>query len=240
MDQLKITEQLHRRDRKVANATPFCPGSQDLAAFLHGALEEEARESFRRHLAACRHCRARLGVMARARQDEGPVTIREDLLQQAIDFGQPARRPVRWRMPAVAAAGVAALAIALSQGPFREPRGGDSATPLTEPSRSQRNLEQISPAPAILLPAEGSRVPVADLQVWWTRVPGSLYYDIRLLDAAGFVVWEDRLSGTQSAIPPGLPLVQGERYFVRVDAYLAESKSVGSSHVSFIVGDIAQ
>jgi len=66
-------------------------------------------------------------------------------------------------------------------------------------------------------------------------VPGSLYYDIRLVDAEGFMIWQDRVEDTQRNLPSHLELLSGEQYFVRVDAYLAEAKSVSSRHVQFTI-----
>ena len=74
-----------------------------------------------------------------------------------------------------------------------------------------------------------------ELTIHWTRVPGSLYYDVRLVNAEGFMIWQDRVKETRSNLPPDLELVSGNWYFVRVDAYLAEGKSIGSPHVKFTV-----
>ena len=98
-----------------------------------------------------------------------------------------------------------------------------------------RNIDRGNPAPTIQAPIKGAHVRPDDLTIRWTPVPGSLYYDIRLVNAKGFLIWQERIEDNQSNLPDHLKLVSGDQYYVRVDAYLAEAKSISSQHVPFTI-----
>lgn len=238
MDTQELIELIRRHDRTIGVAGPECPGEGELICFLYGRDDKESREAFRAHLDGCSYCTARLGVVAQAQRLDEPEAIEHELLARAIRIGHPEskksiRQPRWW-----AAAAAAAMIVAL--GPiFMADREADSvSTPAaTESSaRGLRNIDTGELRTSITAPADGAEVPMDSLQVQWTGLAGSLYYDLRLVDAQGYVIWEGRVNTNEYTLPLGeLELEAGKRYFLRVDAYLAEAKSVGSSHVGFIV-----
>jgi hypothetical protein len=69
----------------------------------------------------------------------------------------------------------------------------------------------------------------------WTEVPGSLFYDVRLLDPDGEVLLRERVETTRWLIPDKLHLQAGGEYYVRVDAYLDDERFLSSEHVVFHV-----
>jgi len=239
MDQQKLTKLLHLQEKEIANVTPFCPSGYDVAALFESTRDDLDYEGFERHLADCSYCQARTVVLARLHRNEDDEQIPEALVAAADKFGHQPRPYHLRRAPAWAAAAVVVIALFAFVG--RGPNPGSGAIdqpPLTdvtgEPARVLRNIGSVDPGPTILAPIDGERIRPAELTVRWTQVPGSLYYDVRLVNAAGFIIWQDRVKDTQSIFPSDLELVSGDLYFVRVDAYLAEAKSVSSLHVKFI------
>jgi hypothetical protein len=69
----------------------------------------------------------------------------------------------------------------------------------------------------------------------WTEVPGSLFYDVRLVSPDGDLLLRERVEGTRWLIPEHLQLQAGQEYFVRVDAYLSDAKYLSSEHRVFTV-----
>ena len=110
-----------------------------------------------------------------------------------------------------------------------------SVDPLGEDVRQLRNIKQSNPGPTVLQPVEGADIRSSQLTIRWTSVPGSLYYDIRLVSEEGFMIWQERVEDTWSDLPDHVELIAGNHYFVRVDAYLAEAKSVSSKHVKITI-----
>jgi hypothetical protein len=91
--------------------------------------------------------------------------------------------------------------------------------------------------PSFLSPQEGMTIS-SDAGVFiWTAVPGSLFYQIRIVSDEGDLVWQERINGTQWGLPAELLLAPGAEYFVRVDAYLAEAKTLKSDYVLFRTGN---
>jgi hypothetical protein len=239
MDQQKLTKLLHLQEKEIAGATPFCPSGYEAAALFESTRDDRDYESFERHLSDCSYCHARTVVLARLHRNGDDEQIPDDLLAAADKFGNQPRRYHFRRAPAWAAAAVVVIALFVIVG--RSPNPGSGAIdqpPLTdvndEPVRVLRNIGPIDSGLTILAPIDGERIRRDELMVRWTQVPGSLYYDVRLVNAAGFIIWQDRVKNTQSNLPPDLELVSGDRYFIRVDAYLAEAKSISSLHVKFI------
>jgi hypothetical protein len=85
----------------------------------------------------------------------------------------------------------------------------------------------------LLYPREGTAVPLSDVEFRWEDVPGALYYDIRVVTEDGDVIWEGRAEDTEARLPPDVRLTGGQRFFVRVRAWLSEGKTVTSRVVGF-------
>ena len=66
-------------------------------------------------------------------------------------------------------------------------------------------------------------------------MPGSPYYDVRILTEAGEVIVRDRVTGTTWRTPAQPALQRGAVYFVHVDAYPGGDRPVSSPHVAFVV-----
>jgi hypothetical protein len=239
MDQQKITELLQQQHTEMAERTPFCPNDHEIAAYFDHKPHHPDGELPEHHLANCGYCLARVAVLARLYKNADDEEIPETLLAKADRVGhQP--RPRLHHAPAWAAAAVVIITLftITGRGPTVIP-DADIQLPTTnlavEDARQTRNINRNELAPTILAPVKGASVRPEDLTIRWSSVPGSLYYDIRLVNAEGFMIWQDRVEGTQSNLPSHLELLSGDQYFVRVDAYLAEAKSISSHHVQFTI-----
>ena len=239
MDQQKLTKLLHLQEKEIANATPFCPSGYEAAARFESTRNDQDYERFEHHLADCSYCQARTAILARLHQNTDDEQIPDGLLAAADKFGNQPRHVHLRRAPAWAAAAVIVIALFAIVGRGPNPGSGAIDQPLltdeiAEPARVLRIIDPGDSGPTILAPIDGERISPDELMVRWTQVSGSLYYDVRLVNAEGFIIWQNRVKDTQSILLPDLELASGHRYFVRVDAYLAEAKSISSPHVKFI------
>jgi len=99
--------------------------------------------------------------------------------------------------------------------------------------RQLRSMESYSPRPMVLDPVANASVLPGKLTVRWTPVPGALFYDVLVLTDAGELLLKERVEETLWQ-PGGSTAFPGDgRYFLRVNAYLADGRSSGSEHVAF-------
>ena len=233
-----------------------CPDETELAAFLEGKLAGKAKGRMVHHLADCSHCLAQVAELSRLQTEELPVEVPAALLARARGLAETAQpgagRPlVRWGAIAAAAACVALVVATtyrqstsppvLSPTPAAGPRETISSPlatpPQAEPRRTVRNLPNRAPVPRLLYPREGSTVAPGGIEFRWQDVPGALYYDVRVVTETGDVVWEGRAEKAEASLPSDVRLTGGQRFFVRVRAWLGEGKTVTSRVVSFRVRD---
>jgi len=212
-----------------------CPANETLASYVDGGLSETEHAAFELHLADCGWCMARVGMLGRAHEREPEQGIPEFTLAMARRIGgaeTTAPAPWRRRAPRWAAAAAVVLAVALTLlGPRSEtPPAGDSA------DRAVRTAEPLSRQPRLLWPADGAVMGVERITFDWSPVADSLYYQVRVVTDAGDLVWQEQLPGTHWSAPADLHLTPGADYYVRVDAFLTETKSVSSDYVAFRMG----
>jgi hypothetical protein len=234
MEEQKLTALLHQQNTEIGERTPFCPGNHEIAAYFDRKPNHPDRELSEHHLVNCDYCLARVRVLAQLHQSSEEEQIPETLLTVANQFGNQHRR----RLPYASAWAAAAVVIVTlftiaGRGPTVDPLPPASA--VSEDARQLRNIDRSNLAPSILAPIKGANVRPEDLTIRWTSIPGSLYYDIRLVNAEGLMIWQDRTEDNQLKLPGQLELISGDQYFVRVDAYLAEAKSLSSQHVPFTI-----
>ena len=209
-----------------------CPDELAVAGYLDGGLSSDARESFERHLVNCDECIRLVGFLSRAAkapQQQAPL----ELLQRAGELASSREtRPVTagpssWRWAAVAAGLLLVTSVVLWN---LQDYGATGEGPET------RFVDPGAVGPTVLHPIEGSTVPVDSLWIRWAAQPVSLFYEVRVVDGDGDLLWQDRVEGTEILLPGGLGLTAGEDYFVSVRAYLAGGKMLRSQHVGFRVG----
>ena len=218
MDQQKLTVLLHQQDTKISERTPFCPGDHEIAAYFDRKPDHPDSELSEHHLVNCGYCLARVAVLAQLHKNGDDEQVPEALLAEADQFGHQPRRRLHYASAwAAAAVVIITLFTIAGRGPTPNPGVGvqlQTANPGGEEVRQLRNINRSQTAPTILAPIKGAIVRPEDLTIRWTRVPGSLYYDIRLVDVEGFMIWRDRIDETQWKFPGHLELHSGNQYFV--------------------------
>lgn len=216
--------------------SPACPDEHQIAGYVDGGLGPAARNQIEGHLADCGHCLALVGLLCREQRAAAIEPVPDVVLQQAraLKTKVPQRR---WRLaPQWAAAAALVLAVPLlfqlDRNPDRDIEGqGGPAPPAT------RALASAAEGLQVLSPGAGTTIGSQRLWFQWTEVPGTPYYDVRIVTDAGDVVIQRRVTGTTWRPSAELALKPGSEYFVHIDAYPSGDKSVSSEHVPFRVSD---
>ena len=217
-----------------------CLAPEALAAFLDGSSGKTTHTAREAHLADCRFCLQQLARICRSREDEAAISVPKDLLLRAGALGdkeaqaQPvSTRPFIGKLPAiVAVAATVVLAVGVLSLNF------DNRTPASVPPEefpTTRYADTQAMNPRMLAPIEDSVIVPAEQVFRWTEVPGSLFYDVRLVDPDGEILLRERVDTTRWLIPDNLALQAGGEYYVRVDAYLDDERFLSSEHVVFHV-----
>jgi len=176
MDRKQLIACLQRSAAETHERTPFCSDDHDIAAFVDGSLDDYARILIERHLPDCPACVGRVGLLTRlmrddtaAGSDEIPASDRSwlDLAPQ-------------W---AVAATVVLAIAWV---------NWSPDTIDVTD-YQDTRNVESVLTPPEILAPGSGILVNRNGFVVRWTEVPGSLYYEVRVVSDMGDLLGEERM-----------------------------------------------
>ena len=238
---------------KQGAATWRCLSEARLAAFAEGRLDDTADRAVEAHLADCGYCAGQLASLLRLDQTDAPSEVGEELLAQArrlvVSPEAPSERP-HWRWAAVAAAaGFVAIGTSLWMRPSPSPPAPASpaAVPLRTPSipplpratapvspaRTVRGAPTAVASPELLAPREGALVGVTDVEFRWSEVRRSLFYEVRVTDLEGSLMWQGRTEERQVRLPPAVRLTSGEAYFVWVRAHLPEGRTVESRVVGF-------
>ena len=242
MDDHTHTELPILQSAELGGRTPFCPEDQQIAEYFDEVLPEGERDTLERHLADCRFCLARIGMLQRLEQDPTARRIPEDVLATAKTLKHNPMRRTR-RAPAWVAAAAIFIAAGAVYQYFPLDGIGQNALPRSHESEPSSNLSEtrnIDPGalgPRFLSPREGVTVSSGVSLFTWTPVPNSLYYQIRIVSDAGDLLWQERVDGTEWRLPAGLNLSPGMEYFVRVDAYLTDAKSLQSDYLLFRPGE---
>ena len=226
MDKEKIKNILSRGGQ-LAQESEACLDAEQLATFLEGNFQSEQHDQAERHLADCTYCLDRVAAIVRS-EDDSDSSIPDQLLEKAgsLPSRQSTRRFPRW---AVAAAAVLAVGLVFQQLVPRQDTG------LQGEPRQVRYSDRNARQPLVLAPEEGSAIFPSEQVFRWTEVSGSLFYDVRLVSPDGDLIVRERVQDTRWLIPENLGLEAGMEYFVRVDAYLNDSKFLSSEHVVFSI-----
>jgi len=232
-----------QRNAEPVERQPGCPADDELASFMDGGLSEQGHENFTIHLADCAYCIERVGMLGRARDEDTPVQVPELLIARSRKLAALSQTPVegknawgtitRWSAAAVV---VLAIGLVVRQAPGPAPATGPADRPAQD-YRETRNINPGAAGPRVLWPREGMTVVTADAVFNWAPVQESLYYQVRIVSDEGDLIWQERVVGTQWELPRELSLAHGAEYFVRVDAFLTDAKSLNSDYVLFRAGE---
>ena len=220
MDRERHISSLQKSAATERKSTAFCPDDHQIAAFVDGALDDSSRVLIERHLPDCPACVARVGQLMRLMRDEASAESAESKVPNK-------NRLAVLRQWAVAATFVLAIVWAT----WLPDRVEDSDV------RNARNIESALVTPEILAPDSGVLASREGFVIRWTAVPGSVYYKVRIVSDVGDLLSEARVENTEWAIGNEIALEPGSEYFIRVDAYLSDSKRLSSQHIPFRLRD---
>ena len=235
MNQEDLTSLLRATSGTARDRTSACPDEERLAAFVDGDLASADAEALQLHLADCESCLATVGFLARDRNAGDEPVSETDLARARQLVKQPPARwtrlaPARW---ATAAVVLVAIGAVTQFSRVSEP----TYVGLAPEARTTRNSPGSQPALQVLIPGAGDTVNAKQLEFRWSEVPGSRYYDVRIVTEAGDLVVEQRVAGTDWQPADSLHLNPGSEYFVHVEAHPSEAKTISSDHVPFLVSD---
>ena len=237
MNHEQITERIRNLRTQPAASGPACPDEHQVAAAIDGELNWDDRDAFDQHVANCDYCITRIGSLNGLRAVEVVEEVPDITLARARRLAK--RTGTIQHAPRWAAAAVVVLAMVFTFGKYSNdniaPESPASLLPPVATVPQSRNIDPDALRPRILAPHEGAVIDAGKTLFRWTEIPGSLYYDIRIITGEGDMVWQDRINDTEWALPGHFELEPGAQYYVRVDAYLAEAKSVSSRHLLFTV-----
>jgi len=239
MDTEKLTTLMRVRLPEDRVNTPTCPDEHEIAAFCSGTLASTETERILVHLADCETCAAHLALVSRLHDTESVTPTPELTLARARRLTRHGRSQRVRRFSGWAAAAAVVLAVFFVVDSQREQ--GPAWAPGAEGIQSQptiRNRSLVASPPQVLAPVSGARVNIHEFVFQWTEIPGSLYYDIHIVSKMGDLVMKDRVTGTHWQAPASLTVEPGADYFVRIDAFLSDAKTVSSEHVSFKAGEV--
>jgi hypothetical protein len=210
-----------------------CPDEHSIAAYVDGTLITGEQERLEQHLADCSHCLTLVGLVSDERDQTDPDAVADATLNRARTLARPGFTRRGFPAPQWAAAATVVLAVGLLVLAAQQPRPSDAISSFGVPTTRTADAPELR----LLSPNDGATVDGTQLTVRWSTVPGARYYDVRVVTAAGDVVSEGHVTGTEWRPPNRAALRPGLEYFVQVDAYVSEGKAIGSEHVSFRVLD---
>ena len=211
--------------------SPSCPDEHVVAGYVDGTLGDRESVQLEGHLADCSHCLELVALLVGERDAPHATTA-----MPAATPADPAfvsARPDRWgnvHKWAVAAVLVLAVPVMFQMGRNADRGVEGQGSP---PSPATRMAAPAASALEVLSPDPGSAVDPSRLVFNWTEVPGTPYYDLRIVTDEGDVVVEQRVTTASWKPPASLDLKQGVEYFFLVEAYPSGDKALGSRHVPF-------
>ena len=243
MNDQELKASLHRV-LEIPGQTGFCPEDQDIAEYFDGSITDEKRGPLHRHVANCRYCQSRLGLISRLQTDSSETEVAGSLLAKAKQMaGEQGRRRWNHAQARTAARWASAAMIILAIGFLTRQAQEPTLVPLGGPNdqttwefRETRSIDYSAVSPAIEVPADQFKIEPGNGAFNWTPVPGSLYYQLQIVSDEGDLVARARIVGTSWKLPPDLELVPGAEYFVRVEAQLDEYTNLKSDFVPFTIG----
>lgn len=223
MGRYKHTDPLVLQAADLTEHTPFCPEDQAIAEYFEGMCPEQDRPCLERHLADCRYCQARIGILNRQQDKSLDVRVPEDALATAKSMGRTNTPRRLKRAPAWAAAAVVLLGvlfIALKQ-------------PSNEPEiRQLRNIDRPESGFEVTLPGPGNSISTG-APIRWTEFPDGSHYTVFVLSDAGDVLWTEHLRDNVWALQQEMGLDSNADFFLRVDVELPEGRTISSKHLAF-------
>ncbi len=231
-----------------------CLSDEQLACYVDGSLGPVDKARFENHLSGCRFCLAAVAASMRQQASSTVAQVPPALVRRAADLVPEkgsGRRTWRWLLaPAMATLVVTSAVLLRSPEPARftpPPLDGpaikEAQPEIPRPNASAaavrhstvRSIRPINVGVQLLEPGPGVTVGRASLRFRWHAVKDASYYNVRVANAEGDLVWEAQSSST-SAQPPAALAIRPGKHFVWVQAHLTDGRMLKSEAVEFIVG----
>jgi hypothetical protein len=257
MDEKKLFRLLRMAKLSEAKRGWRCPSDDDIAAYADHHLQGREKERIETHLADCDFCLSQVSFLAHVDPARVPVDVPDALLARARGLHPPSERTAmtwswRWGATAAAVASLAIVVIVSLHNPVGQKpaaripiisapatQGPPKITPVVPRLNTVESpVRQSDPkllAPKLISPRPNATLPRGAIDFRWEGMHGALFYEVKLVSAEGDVVWEARTEKSSATLPNSLGLQPGRKYFVWVEAALAEGKSVRSESVAFNV-----
>jgi hypothetical protein len=232
MDQFKHAELLKLQSSELTGRTPFCPEDQQIAGYFEGGLPGDERVTLEMHLADCRYCQARIGLLNQLEVYGDSAPVSELDLAAAKQLGNRVHASGWKRKGQWAAAAMVVIAVA-SVINYRLSTGeAPGANPAAEAGRQLRSIDRNATRLDVLIDAPSSAV-TAGSSVRWAEVSGNIHYNVYVLSADGDVLLKQRTSDTEWILQRDLRLTTGDDYFLRIEAVLPDGGTLNSRHIHF-------
>ncbi len=222
-----------------------------MTAYLEQQLEAKERSRFEAHLSDCDSCLDVVGGLVRQRRTaevpEVPAYL-VDKAAKALPAETGWRNSWRWVLvPAFAALIVAAMVLLRPLQPKRpsasisppieeksQPLGALLHTPSPPPE--EQYVRKLTPVQMVevLEPQPESVVLRERLRFRWKAVANVTYYELRMVNAEGDLLWQGQESNSTAQLPLNLPVRPGA-YFVWVRAFLHDGRTIKSDPVPFTI-----
>jgi hypothetical protein len=255
MDEKNFLRMLRATNLSETKRSWRCPSDGDIAAYADHRLEGREKERVETHLANCDFCLRQVSFLAQAAANPLLEDVPDDLLARAQALHAPRERvgmTWSWRWGAAAAA-VASLVIIITVSlhdpdvqPPPAPTLAKVAPAPQSPSKQgpdvwlpgtrETAIREAAPrylAPALTAPRPNATLAPGPIEFRWEGVHEALFYELKVVSAEGDLVWETRTEGTSATLPVNMSPPPGRKYFVWVQAILAEGKTVRSESVAF-------
>lgn len=220
---------------------PGCPSDDNMSSYIEGGLTAEEHGCFETHLADCGYCLARVGALGRAAVGEQEQPVARFLLARAgrlveVDrtTGIHPRLNARWAIAAAVLLTLGAASLFRAGDEF-DLTGPDSSGGPAQELRISRSVDSGPLAPDQSPTGGGMGIRVDRKVFSWSAVDDSLFYEVRVVSDEGDLLWQERTNDTRWELPRDLQLADGKEYFLRVDAFITETKSLGSDYFDFTV-----
>ncbi len=205
---------------------------------IDGQLTEPEREAIVEHLANCRNCLDLVAGVMQLQSDD-VATVPATLVAAALAL-RPEQQPIqaysrdRWQTKLAVAASLILVVGALVwqyEGIMDLRPTNGSTQPTIEEGPDVRISPHDQERLNIISPTDQSNIDPENIDMQWSPVDRSVFYEIQLLTDDGDVVWQGRTEHTSMQLPQDLRFDSAGGYYLWVKAHLSDGKTIKSKVV---------
>ncbi|HLY62104.1 MAG TPA: zf-HC2 domain-containing protein [Terriglobia bacterium] len=259
MDEKSLIQFFKSRQTRLGQRRWGCLDETQIAAYADHQVTEGEKQRAEAHLADCDYCLDQLAFLIRMRSADLPESVPEPLLSQARKLKRtPAKseRNTVWVWGKFVAATAVVCLILITAISLRQPRKvsiiTQSQVPIVQPATAPLQIVPTTPsnqAPTVrggkksqftitvISPAPGGAPTAGMVELRWPPQARALDYVVIALTPDGDEIWREKTIAPSVRITSDANLQPGHKYFVTVQAFLMEGKSVQSDPVAFTVGN---